>query len=87
MSAKEMFEKLGYDYYENEETYLKGLCFPDKLNTEYILFKKIEKIDNDNVIVRFYKTDSTITEFEELPVQLSKDELKAMAGWLDEDKN
>ena len=48
MNAKEMFEKLGYEYYEEDDrtkgkriVYLKATHTPDKLNTEYINFKKI----------------------------------------------
>jgi len=48
MSAKEMFEKLNFDYYEQDDRkkgkifyYLKAIHTPDRLNTEYIQFKKI----------------------------------------------
>ena len=77
-------EDLGYTYFEHDKVYLKSLTFPDRINTEYILFKRIEKTNNNEIMVRFYKTDALITKSEELPITLSTDELRAIMRWLNE---
>ena len=43
MSAKEMFEELGYEYSYDDGyiEYLIGTPIPDRINTNYISFKKI----------------------------------------------
>lgn len=47
MTAKEMFKRLDFDYYENDDRtkgkiicYLKAKHIPDRINTEYINFTK-----------------------------------------------
>ena len=59
MSAKEMFEKLGYEYSYDDGfiEYLKGSPIPDRINTVYIVFTRISfnKMDRDVFIYDFNK--------------------------------
>ena len=91
-------EKLGYDYYEDDgfSEFLKGTNVPDKLNTEYIDFKKISfnRLAREVSIYR-YRKNATCTEFLEMATNtkinyLNNEELQAIfkickeLGWNNE---
>lgn len=65
-TAKEMFEELGYEYYEDDgfDVYLQAVNIPNKLNTEYIRFKKISfnRLARE-MSVHNYKKDALCQEF------------------------
>lgn len=65
-TAKEMFSELGYDYSMGDGfiEYLKAKPVPDRIDTKYIKFKKIEfnKMDKD-ILIEVYKKDALCTEF------------------------
>ncbi|MGM9879470.1 MAG: hypothetical protein ACI31R_05565 [Bacilli bacterium] len=86
MSAKEMFEELGYKYYEDDgfTCYHQAINIPDKLNTEYIKFKKISfnRLSREMSIYN-YKKDALCQKFIEDVTDakinyLSAKELKAI---------
>ena len=91
MTAKEMFEKLGYDYNYDDGfiEYLKANCIPNKTDTKYISFKKINfsKMDED-ICIQSYKMDSlcqeVITDSKGSIVHLKKEELKAINKQIEE---
>lgn len=92
MSAKEMFEELGYDYYEDDgiTTYLKANCIPDKLNTKYIKFREItfNRIGQE-MGVYDYRKNAECTEFLENASSmkmniLTKEELQAINKQVEE---
>lgn len=66
MSAKEMFEKLGYEYSYDDGfiEYLKGRPIPDRINTIYVTFTKISfnKMDR-NVFIYDYNKDSLCLDY------------------------
>lgn len=97
-TAKEMFEELGFAYYDDDgfTTYLKAVNIPNKLNTEYIKFKKISfnRLDRE-MSVCDYKKDALCQEFLKYATPtkinyLTAKELQAInkqveeLGWLDE---
>ncbi len=59
MTAKEMFEKLGYEYsyYEGFIEYVKGEPIPDRINTIYVKFTKISfnKLEKEMAIYDYNK--------------------------------
>ena len=59
MKARNMFEKLGYEYSYDDGfiEYLKGRPVPDRINTRYIVFTKIsfDKMDRNVFIYDFNK--------------------------------
>jgi len=65
MSAKEMFEELGYEYYNDDgfTEYLKATPIPNRINTNYIKFKKItfNRMDEEMSIFN-YKKDALCQE-------------------------
>lgn len=100
MSAKELFEKVGYDYYEDDgiDCYLKAQCIPNKLNTEYIKFQKISfhRLVKE-ITINKYRKNAQCTEFIDSTdndvIYLSIQELQAInqqckeLGWLDDNDN
>lgn len=97
MTAKEMFKKLDFDYQEIDDRtkgeiiyYLKTQCIPDRLNTEYINFKKytfalngfyVESWRSNAFCERIKTFDNTFITYEELQaINKQVEEL----GWLDE---
>lgn len=90
-------EKLGYDYYEDDgfSEFLKATNVPNKLNTEYIDFKKISfnRLSRELIIYN-YRKNATCTEFLEMTTNakinyLNNEELRAIfkiceeLGWSD----
>ena len=91
-------KKLGYYYYEDDgfSEFLKATNVPDKLNTEYIDFKKISfnRLEREVSIYR-YRKNATCTEFLEMASNtnisyLNNEELQAIfkickeLGWNNE---
>ena len=66
MSAKEMFEELGYKYNWDDgfDDYIKAECVPDRINTEYIKFKTINfnRLEQE-VSIHNYRKNAECTEF------------------------
>ena len=79
-------EKLGYDYYEDDgfSEFLKRTNVPDKLNTEYINFKKIGFNGLAREVSSYrYRKNATCTEFLEMATNtkinyLNNEELQAI---------
>lgn len=98
MSAKEMFESLGYKYYEDDgfTCYLQAINVPNALNCEYIEFKKISiNRLNREISIHDYKKDALCQNFINGETNckinyLSFEELRAInkqieeLGWLDD---
>ena len=66
MKAKEMFKELDYEYYEDDgfDVFLKATNVPDKINTEYIDFKRISfNRLSQEVSIYTYKKDALCQEF------------------------
>ena len=62
MNAKEMFEELGYEYYE-EDSYIEYIiteCVPNRINTEKICFIKI-KFYGKEMYIESYETDAFLS--------------------------
>lgn len=86
MSAKEMFEELGYEYYEGDSciVYVKSDCIPNRINTEKISFIKI--FFNDKYIcIESYETDAYLSNRKNYDATLfSLDELQAINKQIEE---
>ena len=97
MSAKEMFEELGYEYYNDDgfTEYLKATPMPNRINTECIHFKKIvfDRLSRELVIHK-YKKDALCQEIIASPTDIkvnyiALEELKAInqqckeLGWIE----
>ena len=92
MNSKEMFKKLGYEYYEDDgfDEFLKATNVPDKINTEYIDFKNIsfDRL-NQEVSIYKYRKDALCQEFFETGSEmkintLSLEEVKAINKYYEE---
>lgn len=91
VTAKEMFEKLGYEYSYDDGfiEYLNSEPIPNRINTDYIRFKKItfNKMD-ENICIQRYKTDrlclEVIIDSKGSIVHLGKEELKAINKQIEE---
>lgn len=83
MTAKEMFEKLGYKDDNNNLCYLKTYVYPNRINTEKIEFKKI-MFTCDNVIISSYVTDALCMNREYFDCLLSIEELQAINKQVEE---
>lgn len=91
MTAKEMFEKLGYKYSYDDGfiEYLKGEPIPNRINTNYIKFKKVtfNKMD-ENICIQRYKMDSlcqeVIIDSKGSIVHLENEEIKAINKQVEE---
>jgi hypothetical protein len=68
MTAKEMFEELGYEIY-------KGFCY-----IEYTKEKPINRYQSDSCQIRFYENDKKISVYQNLDLQ----ELKAINKQIEE---
>jgi hypothetical protein len=85
-------EKLGFEYYEDDgfSEFLKAENVPNKLNTEYIKFKKISFYRLEREInISSYKKSADCTELLEKEhnidfVSLNSEEIKALFKILDE---
>ena len=62
MTAKEMFEELGYEYYEEDNRIecIMSACIPDRINTEKINFIKINFYDK-HIYIESYETDAYLS--------------------------
>lgn len=66
MNSKEMFKELDYEYYEDDgfDVFLKAANVPNKINTEYIDFKRISfNRLSQEVSIYAYKKDALCQEF------------------------
>ena len=66
MSARGMFEELGYKYSWDDgfDEYMKAECVPDRINTEYIKFKTIHfNRLGQEVSIHNYRKNADCTEF------------------------
>lgn len=95
-SAKEMFEELDFDYYEKDDEikgkiiyYLKAKPIPNKLNTEYINYKKytfalngfyVESWMSNAYCERIKTFDDTFIEYKEL--QAINKQIEEL-GWIE----
>ena len=61
-TAREMFEELGYECYEdnNYMQYIMSACIPNRINTEKISFIKI-KFYNKHIHIESYETDAYLS--------------------------
>ena len=66
MTAKEMFEKLGYKYIYDDGfvEYIKGESIPDRINTNYVKFTKIsfDKLEHE-IFIHDYNKDALCLEY------------------------
>lgn len=91
IGAKEMFEKLDFDYYEKDDRtkgkiiyYLKAIHIPNRLNTEYIQFKKITFALNGFEIENWL-TDAYINKIEDIDnIFITFEELQAINKQIEE---
>lgn len=85
MKAKDMFEKRDYEYHlENNEIkgkviyYLRAKCIPDKINTEYIQFKKIT-FSLNGFTIENWLTDAYINKIKDInDIFIDNEELQAI---------
>lgn len=91
MKAKDMFKKLDYDYHECDDRtkgkylyYLKAKCIPDRINTEYIQFKKITFALN-GFTIKNWLTDAYINKIKDInDIFINNDELQAINRQVEE---
>lgn len=86
MSAKEMFEELGYEYYEEDNCIecIISDCVPNRINTETISFIKIKFYDK-HIYIESYETDAYLSNRKNYDTTLfSTYELKAINKQVEE---
>ena len=66
MTAKEMFEKLGYEYSYDDGfiEYIKGVPVPDRIITNYVKFIKISfNLSEHHIFIYDYNKDALCLEY------------------------